>query len=86
MKNVKGLIRNLSPDLVITDLEMPGLDGLDLARYLRTRWSGTKVVLVSSHTWAAYDKLASEDGVLAFIPKGSLSLDTLNQALGMEDS
>ena len=34
-------------DLVITDINMPRMDGLALAREMRTRWPGVPVLLVS---------------------------------------
>jgi CheY-like chemotaxis protein len=56
-------------DLVLTDRDMPGLDGLEFARRLRAESPATKVVLVSGHT----DDLTSEDlcgaGISAVVAK-----------------
>ena len=75
------LVALLMPDLVITDVDMPEPDGLDVARYVQRQLPGTKVILVSSHTEREYERLAREEGALAFIPKTRLSLDALRQAL-----
>lgn len=40
-------------DCVVTDLEMPGTDGLDLARTLDSAQSEVPVVLFTSHDWEA---------------------------------
>jgi CheY-like chemotaxis protein len=56
-------------DLVVTDRDMPGLDGLELARRLRARAPGVKIILVSANT----DDISSDDlkraGVHAVVKK-----------------
>lgn len=48
------------PDLIITDMHMPGMDGVMLARLLRehARWAGTPLVLLSSGFMPASDESA----------------------------
>lgn len=58
------------PDFVLLDVEMPGLDGLELARAIRERFPRTHVVLFSSKSPAALQQLAQEVGALGAIPKG----------------
>jgi two-component system response regulator FlrC len=36
-------------DLVITDLQMPGIDGLALIQQVRERYSGTSLILMTCH-------------------------------------
>jgi YesN/AraC family two-component response regulator len=75
------LVGRLLPDVVITDVDMPDGDGLDVVRLLRARLPSVKVIVISGHTWQGYEKLARDEGALAFIPKAKLSLDALSQAL-----
>ena len=42
------LIRNLPPDLVITDLKMPGLSGLDLLKGIRAEYPEIIVIMVTA--------------------------------------
>ena len=42
-------VRSLDPDLVISDLKMPGMDGLDLLAALRARFPEIPVVLLTAH-------------------------------------
>ena len=76
-----SLIPSLTPDLFIADVYMPEPDGLELARYVQQNYPGIKAILVSAHQERVYEKLANEEGALAFIPKMKLSLDALRQAL-----
>jgi DNA-binding NarL/FixJ family response regulator len=79
------LIPDLEPDVVIADMYMPDPDGLELTRYVQDNHPGTKAILVSAHEDRVYEKLASEEGALAFIPKTKVSLETLRQALRRVD-
>jgi two-component system response regulator YesN len=75
------LIPSVLPDLVIADMYMPEPDGLEVARYVQRHFSGIKAILVSAYEERVYERLAREEGALAFIPKTRLSLDALRQAL-----
>jgi two-component system response regulator YesN len=75
------LIPSLLPDLVIADIYMPEPDGLEVARYVQRHLSGVKAILVSAYEERVYERLAKEEGALAFIPKAKLSLNALRQAL-----
>ena len=75
------LIPSVKPDLVIADMYMPDPDGLEVARYVQRHFSGIKAILVSAYEERVYERLAREEGALAFIPKARLSLDALRQAL-----
>ena len=76
-----ALVTRLKPDVVITDLDMPDGDGLELARGLRANSPEVKVIMVSGQSEKEYERLAREEGALAFIPKTNLSLESLFQAL-----
>jgi len=80
------LIPSLLPDLVIADMHMPEPDGLEVVRYVQRHFSGIKAILVSAHEERVYERLAREEGALAFIPKARLSLDALRRALKKEEA
>jgi DNA-binding NarL/FixJ family response regulator len=65
------------PDLVITDLMMPRLDGVQLTRRVRQDLPLTKVILMSSYTEDAYRLMASDSGADAFVSKQVLSTSLL---------
>ena len=58
------------PDIVITDLVMPRLDGIELTRRIRQELPPTTIILMSSFTEDAYRLMASDSGADAFVQKG----------------
>lgn len=66
-------------DLVITDLEMPGMDGLALTRRLRASrlWAQLPVVIVSAHTRDADVQSAGAAGANVFLGKPYADEDLL---------
>ena len=58
------------PDIVITDLVMPRLDGIELTRRIRQELPPTTIILMSSFTEDAYRLMASDSGADAFVHKG----------------
>jgi two-component system response regulator NreC len=71
------LVRLERPDLVITDLIMPRLDGVALTRRIRQELPETRVILISSHTEDAYRLWASDSGADAFVSKQVLTTSLL---------
>lgn len=57
------------PDIVITDLMMPRLNGVELTRRIRQELPLTRIVLISSYPEDAYRLIASDSGADAFVSK-----------------
>jgi len=76
-----------APDLILTDLRMPGMDGLALLREARQRRPGTPVVVVTAYASDEAAQRALDAGARALLPKPFTSaelLRTVGQALGAE--
>lgn len=71
----------LAPDVLLLDVMLPDVSGLEIARRMRTEVPGTDVVLVSTHEEEDYAGLALEHGACGFIPKAELSGDALDALL-----
>jgi DNA-binding NarL/FixJ family response regulator len=69
----------LQPDVVLMDIQMPLLDGIEATRCLRRALPTVRIVLVSSSTSHADRRRAREAGAFAAIAKG-LGTDALVEA------
>jgi DNA-binding NarL/FixJ family response regulator len=72
-----ALLRRERPDIVITDLIMPRLNGVDLTRRIRQELPDTKVILISSYTEDAYRLMASDSGADVFVSKQVITTSLL---------
>ena len=64
------LVEESRPDVVLMDARMPGMDGLEATRLIKTRWPGVKVVVLSMYP--DYKEPALAAGADAFVDKGEL--------------
>ncbi|MDP6455090.1 MAG: response regulator transcription factor [SAR202 cluster bacterium] len=78
------LVKTLSPDAIITDMNMPDMTGLDVIRAVAMCYPETKSILTSGNTDPGYLSLAEEEGAIGFIPKTQLSAESILQALESE--
>lgn len=69
-----------APDLLVTDIEMPGLTGLDLAQRVRDAQLATRVVILTTFGRAGYLRRALDAGVRGYLLKDAPS-DQLAAAL-----
>jgi DNA-binding NarL/FixJ family response regulator len=63
------IVLRVRPDIVITDLIMPRLNGVQLTSRIRQELPDTKVILISSYTEDAYRLMVSDSGADVFISK-----------------
>jgi CheY-like chemotaxis protein len=64
-----ALVLRKSPDVVIADLMMPQLNGLDLTRRIKEERPQTKILLMSAYTEDTYRRIASVSGADGFLNK-----------------
>jgi len=62
-------VRDLAPDILLTDIEMPGLTGIDVARALAEAGSATRTVIVTTFARPGYLARARAAGVRGYLLK-----------------
>lgn len=63
------LIRKAKPDVIITDIKMPFMDGLELSRIVMKELPNTKIIIISGHDDFEYARQAIQIGVEQYILK-----------------
>ena len=79
-QGVLDLAATTNPDVVVMDLVMPGMDGIDAASALLATAARCRVVILSMYGDAASRRRAFAAGVAAFVEK-SAGLDPLLAAI-----
>lgn len=64
-----SVIESVRPELVITDITMPVMDGLDLSRYIKENHPSTSVIIISGYNEFEYAKRALSYGVMEYLLK-----------------
>ena len=71
----------LRPDLVLMDVNLPGIDGLEATRRIREQsQNGITVLLLSTYEAEDYEARAVECGAATFIPKSQFGPERLAEA------
>ena len=70
-----ALIKKLRPDVVLMDIAMPLLNGLEATRQICQELPGTRVLMLSAHNDDAYVTNATESGAVGFLLKQTSAHD-----------
>jgi DNA-binding NarL/FixJ family response regulator len=76
-----GLATELSPDLVLLDIQLPDISGFEVVSRLHETNPELEIVLVSSRDQDAYGSALGASGARGFITKGDLSGPALARLL-----
>jgi DNA-binding NarL/FixJ family response regulator len=66
-----------SPQLIFIDIHLPGQNGLQLSKLMRSRYKNAAIVVLTSHDGPEYRRAADQCGANFFISKGGSSVDEI---------
>jgi two-component system invasion response regulator UvrY len=65
------LYAELSPDVAVMDIAMPGMGGLEALRRIRARHPGARILALSAHDDVMHARRSLQEGALGFLSKRS---------------
>jgi len=69
--------RELQPDLILLDISMPDINGLEVARRIREEFAGARILIMTQYDARRMIPSVLAVGALACVDKGRLSKDLL---------
>ena len=79
-KEAIGIWQDLNPDIIITDISMPKLNGIDMASYIRSKDKDVQIIIATAHSDTEYLLKAVELQLVKYIIK-PITKDKLINAL-----
>jgi DNA-binding NarL/FixJ family response regulator len=76
-----AMARDLSPEVILLDVQLPDITGFEVARQVRSQPDPPAIVLISSREASDYGSRIGRSGAVGFISKNQLSAQTLSAVL-----
>jgi DNA-binding NarL/FixJ family response regulator len=80
-----SLIEAASPTVLITDMVMPSINGLELTQQVKQRWPMLHVIVLTMHNTARHRDAALNAGADAFITKSNMDSELLPALAALPD-
>ncbi len=71
-------IPEIKPDLVLMDINMPGIGGIEATRTIKRKYPDTQIIVVTVHSEAPFPSKLHEAGALGYVTKGCPSSELLD--------
>lgn len=66
-----AMVKELEPNVLVTDIAMPGMSGLDLIQVIKKECPDTHILVLSTHNDEEYILVSFEAGALGYLPKNA---------------
>ncbi len=73
-----------SPELVLLDFRLPGIDGLETAKRMKEQRPDVKIALVTAYAEEVFERAVKEANVEEVIPKANFTVAQVHQLLGRD--
>ena len=83
-EEARAALEEASPDVVLLDFRLPGIDGLETAKRMKKQRPDIKIALVTAYAEEIASKALKEGNVEVVIPKAQFSLARVQKLLGRE--
>lgn len=80
-KEAMEMIKTMEPDVIITDMNMPVMDGVTLIRWIHTRYPEIVVIAISGYDDFDYVRSSLQGGAIDYILKHQLSSQLLEKTM-----
>ncbi len=74
-RHAMKLIQELTPDVVLLDLQMPGLSGFEVLQETTEKFPDVKIIVLSVHDTEEYALRALRSGAAGYLPKSAASAE-----------
>ena len=75
------IVSEVKPDVVLLDIQMPVMDGLEATRRIKQTWPNVKVIILTMYPY--YEKEALAAGADCFLVKGDINLSIQDEILSL---
>lgn len=75
------LIKKEKPHIIISDIVMPQIDGIELSKYIQNNYPDISIIILSSYSDFEYVKSSFQNGAIDYLLKPTLELDSLLNSL-----
>ncbi|WP_409424661.1 DNA-binding response regulator [Pseudoalteromonas sp. RW-H-Ap-1] len=78
LNEISALSKDLHPDIILTDIEMPNMNGIELSEQIAVKFPAIKMVIMTTFSRAGYIRRSLSAGVKGFILKEAPSDELIN--------
>ena len=78
LNEISALSKDLHPDIILTDIEMPSMNGIELSEQIAAKYPAINMVIMTTFSRAGYIRRSLNAGVKGFILKEAPSEQLIN--------